>query len=111
MDYAFNLKRIGEAAMEQQTRKPLNGTKTHPLTAHAMAELRDLSNKPCPRQAVNPGVSDRLLREDLVEVVMLPSPFKTHGGKLLDHMRITDAGRRAAGMPPNSLLSDKPSES
>ena len=32
--------------MKQQTRKPLNGTKTHPLTAHALAELRDLANKP-----------------------------------------------------------------
>ena len=100
MDYAFHLKRIGEAErlkkMEQQTRKPLNGTKTHPLTAHALAELRDLANKPCPRQAVNPGVSDRLLREDLVEVVMLPSPFRAHAGKPLEHLRITDAGRLAA---------------
>jgi len=85
-------------------RKPLNGTKTHPLTAHALAELRDIASKPCPRQAVNPGVSDRLLREDLVEVVMLPSPFKTHGGKLLEHLEITDAGRRVAGLAPNGQV-------
>ena len=77
---------------------PLNGTKTHPLTAHALAELRDLANKPCPRQAVNPGVANRLLREELVESVMLPSPFKTHAGKPLEHLRITDTGRRAAGL-------------
>lgn len=77
---------------------PMNGTKTHPLTAHALAELRDLAAKPCPRQAVNPGVANRLLREALVESVMFPSPFRTHAGKLLEHLSITDAGRRAAGL-------------
>lgn len=78
--------------------KPLNGEKTHQLTEHAIAELRDLANKPCPRQAVNPGVANRLLRDDLVESVMLPSPFRSHSGKPLEHLRITDAGRLAAGM-------------
>ncbi len=80
---------------------PLNGTKTHPLTAHALAELCDIANSPCPRQAVNPGVANRLFREELVESVMLPSPFATHAGKLLEHLRITEAGRRAAGLAPN----------
>ncbi|MEY2632351.1 MAG: Caulobacter phage CcrBL9 [Pseudomonadota bacterium] len=75
--------------------KPLRGEKMHPLSAHALAELRDLANKPCPRQAVNPGVADRLLREALVESVTLPSPFKTHAGRPIEHLRITDAGREA----------------
>jgi hypothetical protein len=72
---------------------PLNGTKTHPLTAHALAELKDIAAKPVPRQAVNPGVANRLLRGELVESVMLPSPFRTHGGRTIEHLRITDTGR------------------
>lgn len=80
----------------------LNETKMHPLTAHAQAELRDIASNPCPRQAVNPGVANRLLREELVDSVMLPSPFRTHAGKPLEHLRITDAGRRAAGLTPNA---------
>lgn len=76
--------------------RPLNGAETHPLTAHAKEKLRDLAAGPLPRQAVNPGVANRLLRENLVESVMLPSPFRTHNGKRIEHLRITDAGRCAA---------------
>lgn len=88
--------------------KPLNGINTHPLSAHALAELRDLVNKPCPRQAVNPGVANRLLREALVESVMLPSPFRTHAGQPLEHLRITDAGRNV--VTPNAELTGRGSE-
>jgi hypothetical protein len=79
---------------------PLNGTKTHPLTAHALAELLDISAKPVPRQAVSPGVANRLEREDLVAEVMLPSPFKAHKGAEIRHLRITAAGRERLGLPP-----------
>lgn len=72
---------------------PLNGTKTHPLSAHALAELKDIANSPVARQSVNPGVSNRLLREALVETVQMPSPFKTHKGANIEHLRITDTGR------------------
>lgn len=78
--------------------KPLNGTKTHPLSDHAKAELADIASKPVPRQAVNPGVANRLLRESLVESVMLPSPFKTHAGEPLQHLRITSAGMDALSL-------------
>jgi len=74
---------------------PLNGTKTHALSEHARAELRVIADKPVPRQAVNPGVANRLLREALVESVMLPSPFKTHRGRSIEHLRATDAGLAA----------------
>lgn len=78
---------------------PLNGTKTHPLSEHAIGELRDIAAAPVPRQAVNPGVANRLLREELVEQVQLPSPFKSHHGRhgkgTCIHLRITDAGREA----------------
>lgn len=84
--------------MTDEVMKPLTHEKTRPLSEHAKAELRDLANKPCPRQTVNPGVVHKLLSEDLVECVMLPSPFRTHAGKSIEHLRITDAGRRAVGL-------------
>ena len=73
-------------------RLPLNGKKTHPLSAHALEELRNIARAPEPKSGVNPGVVDRLTREDLVEVVDLPSPFKAHKGGTCPHLRITDAG-------------------
>lgn len=73
---------------------PLNGEKTHPLTAHALEVLRRLrDNGPMPRQETNPGVANRLLRESLAETVDLPSPYKSHKGADCEHLRITDAGR------------------
>jgi hypothetical protein len=74
--------------------RPLNGTRTHPLSDFALAELRTLTDGPRPRVVFNPGVVNRLEREDLVEVVRLASPFSSHRGKLIDHLRITDAGRQ-----------------
>lgn len=75
--------------------KPLNGSKTHPLTEHALQLLLAISSKPMPRQAVNPGVANRLLREALVEERQLPSPFKAHKGGTCAFLCITDAGRAA----------------
>jgi hypothetical protein len=74
--------------------KPLNGTKTHPLSAAARIVLGDICVKPVPRSAVNPGVANRLEREALVEEVQLPSPFKAHKGGTCAHLRITEAGRK-----------------
>src|ERR1044072_1501777 len=81
---------------------PLNGTKTHPLSQHALSKLLSAARKPFPFQDLNPGVRDRLLREDLVEIVQLPSPFKAHRGATIAHVKIPDAGRAAlvkAGYP------------
>lgn len=73
--------------------KPLNGEKTHPLSAAAMDELRYIAAEPRPRSQVNPGVANRLLRGGLVESVALPSPFKTHGVRNCEHLQITNAGK------------------
>jgi len=81
-------------------RTPLHGTKTHPLSEIARGELADIALAPVPCQGVNPGVANRLLREDLVELVDLPSPFPTHKGKKIQHLKITDAGRRALAAGP-----------
>lgn len=65
----------------------------HPLSAYALAELVSIAACPEPYGNVNPGVADRLLRGALVEVVDLPSPFRTHNGRAIRHLRITNAGR------------------
>lgn len=35
---------------------PLHDARIHPLSAHAVAELKDIRHKPLPRSTVNPGV-------------------------------------------------------
>lgn len=72
---------------------PLNGTKTHPLSAHALQRLKEMARQPIPVQDVNPGVVNRLQREELVTIVSLPSEFKTHKGKNIPYLQITEAGR------------------
>lgn len=73
--------------------RPMNGTKTHPLSQLAISRLLDIARRPIPSQEVNPGIVNRLLREELVRTVRLPSPYNTHRGALLAHLEITDAGR------------------
>jgi len=73
---------------------PLNGSKTHPLPEHALNWLRTIERLPVPRQDINPGVANRLLRGGLVEEVQLPSPYRSVTGNVT-HLRITDAGREA----------------
>lgn len=73
---------------------PLNGTRTHPLSEAALDALRSLdSDGPAPTQQFNPGVVDRLLREELVRIVDRPSPYKTHKGRPIAHLEIAEAGR------------------
>lgn len=63
------------------------------LSPIAHSVLRSLARAPMPTQDVNPGVVDRLMRGKPVEVIQLPSPFKTHKGASIAHLQITDAGR------------------
>ena len=79
--------------MQDGIRTPLNGTKTHPLSDVAKATIVCLNHGPIPYSQINAGVIDRLMREYLVETVMLPSPFITHRGKSIRHIKLTDAGR------------------
>ena len=72
---------------------PLNGQKTHPLTPHATERLRQLLRGPIPANEINAGVINRFMREDLAELVMLPSPYKSHKGSNTNHVQITDKGR------------------
>jgi hypothetical protein len=51
-----------------------------------------LHRSPRPRQTINPGVVNRLLREDLVEIVRLPSPFANSRDQKIEHLTITEAG-------------------
>jgi len=72
--------------------KPLNGEKTHPLSQIALDALVAIEKKPAPRQTLNPGLVNRLLREALVESVYLPSPWKSVK-RSVEHLQITAAGR------------------
>lgn len=74
--------------------RPLNGEKTHALSEYAMLKLREIAVRPCPRSALNPGVVNRLLMDNLVTLIVMRSPFKTHHGKEIDHLRITEEGKR-----------------
>lgn len=87
---------IGRAKsnLQKNNMKPLNGNKTHPLTEFARQELKRISQAPVPSQTVNPGVINRLLRGNLIQLVQLPSPYKKHKGKNCEHLQITEAGRQ-----------------
>lgn len=72
---------------------PLNGSKNHPLSKHAFRALRLILSSPVPTQEINPGVVRRLIDGRLADIVNLPSPYKTHKGKLIAHLDITEAGK------------------
>lgn len=74
---------------------PLNGTKTHPLTAHALGCLAEIARHDVPVYQVNPGVANRLMREDLVEIVWVDA-VRSHTRVL----RITAAGRERLAQEP-----------
>lgn len=74
------------------SRKPLNGSKTRPLSQHAFDVLASLTAGPQPTQTINPGVIDRLLREDLIEIAQLPSPYVSHNGRPISHAKATAGG-------------------
>lgn len=77
------------------SRPPLYGRKTHPLSPHAADILRGLCGGPWPAQEINPGVINRLLREDLIVMVQKPSPYQTGKGQPINFAEITPAGRNA----------------
>ncbi len=72
---------------------PLNGEKTHPLSEAALSVLHSLASGAMPAQEINPGVQNRFMREALAEYIDLPSPYRTHKGRKIKFMQITDAGR------------------
>ncbi|AXQ69333.1 hypothetical protein HOU02_gp392 [Caulobacter phage CcrBL9] len=72
---------------------PLNGEKTHPLSAVALSTLRSISRFPCPTQEINHGLINRYQREGLIELYEDVSPYKTHKGKKISFVRISPAGQ------------------
>lgn len=73
---------------------PLNGTKTHPIKGASLEALQVLARGPKPRQHFNPGVANRLERGGMAEEVDLPSPYASHKGRNIRHLRITAEGQR-----------------
>ncbi len=64
-----------------------------PLGPYALSVLDSLArNGPQPRQAINPGAVRRLMHDKLIELVELPSPYVSHKGKVIEHLRLTLEG-------------------
>lgn len=64
---------------------------THALSAFAIDALRKIKETPTPSQEFNPGVTGKLVREGLAELILLPTPYKTRSGKI-EHLKITSHG-------------------
>lgn len=63
------------------------------LSDTAQAAVDSLRAGPRPRQEFNPGVVGRLLRDSLVELVMLPAPYKYKGRRgNVQHVRLVTKG-------------------
>lgn len=78
---------------------PLNGTKTHPLTEHGWRALEMLFRGAVPAQVINAGVVNRLLREDLAELYLAPTPYRTRKGNI-SWLRITQTSfEKVIGRP------------
>ena len=75
---------------ETKPMKPLNGEKTHPLSAKALKVLDLIRRGPIPTQEINPGTVDRLLREGVVKLVELPSPYKSRKGNI-QHLQVDES--------------------
>lgn len=69
--------------------------KPRPLSEHAVEELRQIALDPVPCCTVNPGVIGKLTSEGYVTTTWLPSIFKTHKGRKIPFLIITQAGREA----------------
>lgn len=81
----------------------------NPLSAHALGQLRLTVENPVPKSDMNPGVVDRLLRENLVVIENLVSPFPSHHGKKIPHVLATLAGaERAKPVPPDRKIPPRP---
>lgn len=77
-------------------------TNLRPLTLYAVSVLKMLSGGAVvPRLEINNGCVDRLLREELIEIVLHPSQYAIDRGKPRDHVKITTAGKeRITACPP-----------
>lgn len=70
---------------------PLNGSKTHPLCEHALGILKSLLNGPIPNYKINPGVINRLLREDLIEIVWIEKASYNNKYKEKQKVRVANS--------------------
>lgn len=60
-----------------------------PLSSHAENQLRRVECGPVPTQEMNPGVVRRLMLTGIVEIVDMPSPYRSHKpGTCVPHLRM-----------------------
>lgn len=77
-------------------------TDQHPLSDHARGVLAEIASAPKPTLEINAGVVHRLYAERLVDYVELKSTYKSHAGREITHLKITEAGRAKLGLPPET---------
>jgi len=65
---------------------------TNVLKKHSLRILQDLVKRPLPTSQINAGVVFKLRNEGLAELVSLPSPFPTHRGRNVSHLKVTAKG-------------------
>lgn len=63
----------------------------------ALGMLKVCEAQPYPREQVPAAVVDTLLEQGLIEIVQAASPYPTHGGRDIDHILATLAGRERLG--------------
>lgn len=63
------------------------------LSGYSFRTLEEIQKAPRPSFSINPGAVAKLLREGLVEIVQLPSPYKMHSGACIGHLKITVLGQ------------------
>lgn len=73
-----------------------------PLTDAEKAMLERIVAAPVPVLEVNMHIRDRLWHERLVDYVDLKSPFKSHAGREIPHLKAMPAARAKLGLPPET---------
>lgn len=93
--YLDDLAKLGHFGADQRGAAEVIGhpnKKTlRPLSDHARGVLSEIARGSMPRQEINPGVADRLIRGELVEEIYRPSPYSTVVGPVT-YLQITPAG-------------------
>lgn len=78
----------------KSNRGSISMTTKSPITGATEKALYALRNGPFPAQETNAGVQHKLLYQGYAEIEQLPSPYRTHKGRKIAYLKITEKGLR-----------------